>query len=1510
MATTYIYPSAFSPFTSLTSGSSNSGVLVSATSSDAGGAIKSATTEASNAAKAARGSSLATFICHTAYLEQSLRSEQQSGFFAGKRRLVTADRTRIGEGASFVVDRAKLVDGPVGADNRPVYVAIKTAREGSTADAEDAAARGRRWRDTLFEIRALLHQPLRYHPNVVRLLDIRWDGSRSLFPTLVVELAEFGTLHGLQRARPALPFGVKQKLCYDVGKGLSILHACGVVHGDLKHENVLIFANHYPDPPDQPYTAKLADFGGAVMDMAGDGDGDGDGQHHVPASTFPLDAPEVHGGSRLTVEGVKKTDAYSYGMLIWRCMLDCDDMFGLAGVGVAMPAPGQRPSDEARKAMAEAKEADAVLEWAVSTVSARFHERRLPAPSLHLVVAALMFTLRGDPAHRALDRAQARMRGMSAQTSHAYVHVKDAANARTAENDRNATPGRHGLTLDGVGFGLGRMGDEYDAQNNLPGFRPDLPHPSRGGFVFDPVKLGALLDWDHQRTILAEFVAAAAADSNLATTELQPWTAAFFLYQCYLVGFGAPVDHASACRWLLAAADAAKETATVDYLARAWVYRVHAALGIDNPLSPALQQDNLWWSIVRGHRHCSADLRALEASHPREEVLSWTGSIASAESLYRGSTASTGMPVFISRMMRRPWNVESIAALDAEIIKELGDDYSSCLRRPQAPASAVAAAAEGAAEGGGGTPPEHRFDQIFVNKKGHGLLHLAASMGAEAALRHMLDRYECDINLRNQSHAETPLLCAVRSGHVPCALLLLDRGADPTGGANYVEEAPLHCLFNLAEDDVALVAGRLLDAGADLEQVSGGMRQDVRAVLADWQDALGLRVTPLGRAVLQQCLPAVRVLLARGADPLGRSSVDGDGKRVAHVKSPVELAAVLTLPDILETLLRAVDEREEKALADLDRDWDWDENDILEAAHAGTVTNFDPLLMQSRLVRCGVDYKTDLARTLRILRDRRRRRRPQQQGSEAAPASGRSLCAEAASRGAGLDVMEALLDLGHPVEGSPGWRPIQHAVAANNEPAYHLLAGRGSPLTFPADADADQGATLLQWFAARPGHTPAGIAIAEDLVLKGVAVRGEDAGVMDALGLAVDRRYFDLADLLISYGAGEVLNNFYATCNLGSSETRGGSEQGAPAEVPRHDGGMSLLGMKLQTHDLPSLESITYLARVHALATAATPAEQSRGVQIDPLCSEPPAGLSAVHMLALFPAARWNSHAQTSERIVQKVLDMFPDPASLGPHAIHVVHGTPLAAAVAAVNPHVVAALLQSAFAVHLDAPVGGSGGDETTPVALAVRLAGDAMRRFEQAAAAAAAAANGGQDSAESATEPAPSFPYSPGEFAQLRRQLDVASMLAPPTTVTGSTTDTPATPSAEFYAARMLEYEQIMSRATSPSPTPTTLLSDAAAAAPTAMQQLESHANQLSLAETSMIGDAAANMPVDLSVITEEVPSGWHEGVEMDGRMAMRVFLKSFRSGDSGFGDSITGFMDKTFNTRRRREGAAASA
>lgn len=116
-----------------------------------------------------------------------------------------------------------------------------------------------------------MHEYLRYHPNIVRLLGFSWasdwnSSTGAMYPMLVMEYARFGSLQSLQALTEPLSFAVKQKLCHDVARGLSILHACGIIHGDLKHENVLVFDNPYDEPPGQPYLAKLADFGGAVMD--------------------------------------------------------------------------------------------------------------------------------------------------------------------------------------------------------------------------------------------------------------------------------------------------------------------------------------------------------------------------------------------------------------------------------------------------------------------------------------------------------------------------------------------------------------------------------------------------------------------------------------------------------------------------------------------------------------------------------------------------------------------------------------------------------------------------------------------------------------------------------------------------------------------------------------------------------------------------------------------------------------------------------------------------------------------------------------------------------------------------------------------------------------------------------------------------------------------------------------------------------------------------------------------
>jgi serine/threonine protein kinase len=190
------------------------------------------------------------------------------------------------------------------------------------------------WKQILLEIRALLHEPIRYHPNIVRLFGFSWGGSlgtRSTFPALVLEYAEFGSLADLQTsALNPFSFIVKKKLCHDVAKGLAILHACGIVHGDLKHDNVLVFRNKAKGAGAVAYTAKLADFGGSAMDIQAAAD------RFLPSGTPPFEAPEARNG--LDGEGLKCTDVYSLGLLVWRVILDGENPFGIPLLSGHTPA--------------------------------------------------------------------------------------------------------------------------------------------------------------------------------------------------------------------------------------------------------------------------------------------------------------------------------------------------------------------------------------------------------------------------------------------------------------------------------------------------------------------------------------------------------------------------------------------------------------------------------------------------------------------------------------------------------------------------------------------------------------------------------------------------------------------------------------------------------------------------------------------------------------------------------------------------------------------------------------------------------------------------------------------------------------------------------------------------------------------------------------------------------------------------------------------------------------------
>jgi serine/threonine protein kinase len=140
--------------------------------------------------------------------------------------------------------------------------ALKYLRSSHLGNAEEDSLR---YRSLIQELRILRHPPLAKHPNLLRIFEVGWeldlvDGTRAL-PTISTEFAIWGTLQSflLCIEKDDVDWPMKRRLLLDVAEGLSALHACSIVHGDLKMENVLVMTT--PEDPDFSVIAKLSDFG-------------------------------------------------------------------------------------------------------------------------------------------------------------------------------------------------------------------------------------------------------------------------------------------------------------------------------------------------------------------------------------------------------------------------------------------------------------------------------------------------------------------------------------------------------------------------------------------------------------------------------------------------------------------------------------------------------------------------------------------------------------------------------------------------------------------------------------------------------------------------------------------------------------------------------------------------------------------------------------------------------------------------------------------------------------------------------------------------------------------------------------------------------------------------------------------------------------------------------------------------------------------------------------------------
>lgn len=143
---------------------------------------------------------------------------------------------------------------------------------------------------------------------------------------LVLRYEAGGSLSGLlfpsqktNRRRPVIPMYDKVRIILGIGRALAGLHAVGIVHADLKLENILLSGDNPPE-------VRIADFGSSLF---GPRPTSGLGKSSLAMTTHIMgspvyNAPEIlfnpYDHQTTTAKPSRKTDMYAFSLLAWEVL--------------------------------------------------------------------------------------------------------------------------------------------------------------------------------------------------------------------------------------------------------------------------------------------------------------------------------------------------------------------------------------------------------------------------------------------------------------------------------------------------------------------------------------------------------------------------------------------------------------------------------------------------------------------------------------------------------------------------------------------------------------------------------------------------------------------------------------------------------------------------------------------------------------------------------------------------------------------------------------------------------------------------------------------------------------------------------------------------------------------------------------------------------------------------------------------------------------------------------------
>ncbi|KAL8703348.1 MAG: hypothetical protein Q9201_003460 [Fulgogasparrea decipioides] len=170
------------------------------------------------------------------------------------------------------------------------------------------------WYSLVTEITILQHEPIKANLHIVDLLGVSFTATSSgamglrAWPFVVTSKVNRGDLTTILRENSGfLTEEVRMILFAGITEAIFVLHSCGITHGDLKTDNVLVQASE-----DDEVNPILIDFGSSAIS----------GQTRLPTKSEPWNAPEIEvTTTNLDHTELVQLDLYSFGLLCLHLLL-------------------------------------------------------------------------------------------------------------------------------------------------------------------------------------------------------------------------------------------------------------------------------------------------------------------------------------------------------------------------------------------------------------------------------------------------------------------------------------------------------------------------------------------------------------------------------------------------------------------------------------------------------------------------------------------------------------------------------------------------------------------------------------------------------------------------------------------------------------------------------------------------------------------------------------------------------------------------------------------------------------------------------------------------------------------------------------------------------------------------------------------------------------------------------------------------------------------------------------